>query len=279
MPVPRVGGSHRHLFSPRYRPEQALGYRQHRQDQYRPLRRSARGQGAGRAAGKRAPTGASGCSAARRAAESFASDWSTAPGPRKTRCYPRSARLSKMQFIDPTGVGCLCQSDLSCARLERAGDGGSRWQNSKLAMLVWLSLAARSCGSLLRGVGEAPSGPTTPWPRRQVRTGRDLSARLWERCRGVHPRGTPGLCWGHTAAVEDRTRAEGMLGVASFVAVHERIPHRSIWIAGSVTVAPSSLNHKLPDHPGRDPAPIVASATIILTVGGSTKASLSKTPR
>jgi len=104
----------------------------------------------------------------------------------------------------------------------------------------------------------------TPWPQRQVRmvvtfppgSANDAAARILADALGKR--------WGHTVVVENRTGAEGTLGVASFVAAHD--DHTLLYsVAGSVTVAPLLID-KLPYDPERDLVPIVATASIILTV-------------
>jgi tripartite-type tricarboxylate transporter receptor subunit TctC len=103
-----------------------------------------------------------------------------------------------------------------------------------------------------------------PWPQRQMRivvtfppgSANDAAARILADALGKR--------WGHTVVVENRTGAEGTLGVASFVAAHD--DHTLLYsVAGAVTVAPLLID-KLPYDPERDLVPIVATASIILTV-------------
>jgi tripartite-type tricarboxylate transporter receptor subunit TctC len=105
---------------------------------------------------------------------------------------------------------------------------------------------------------------TQPWPERQVRvvvtfpagSANDAAARIL--ADGLSKR------WTKPVVIENRAGAEGTLGVSSFVAAHDG--HTLLYsVAGSVTVAPL-LIEKLPYDPERDLVPIVATASIILTV-------------
>lgn len=105
---------------------------------------------------------------------------------------------------------------------------------------------------------------TQHWPERQVRmvvtfppgSGNDVAARILAEALGKR--------WGKAIVVENRTGAEGTIGVSSFVATHD--DHTLLYsVAGSVTVAPLLLD-KLPYDPEHDLVPVVATASIILTV-------------
>jgi tripartite-type tricarboxylate transporter receptor subunit TctC len=124
----------------------------------------------------------------------------------------------------------------------------------------WLVVLVALCCATSAGAEK----DTVPWPQRQVRivvtfppgSANDAAARILADALGKR--------WGHTVVVENRTGAEGTLGVASFVAAHD--DHTLLYsVAGSVTVAPLLID-KLPYDPDRDLVPIVATASIVLTV-------------
>ena len=105
---------------------------------------------------------------------------------------------------------------------------------------------------------------TQHWPERQVRmvvtfppgAANDAAARILADALSKR--------WGKTIVVENRTGAEGTLGVSSFVASHD--DHTLLYsVAAAVTVAPL-LIEKLSYDPERDLVPIVATASIILAV-------------
>jgi tripartite-type tricarboxylate transporter receptor subunit TctC len=105
---------------------------------------------------------------------------------------------------------------------------------------------------------------TQHWPERQVRmvvtfpagAANDAAARILADALSKR--------WGKTIVVENRTGAEGTLGVSSFVASHD--DHTLLYsVAAAVTVAPL-LIEKLSYDPEQDLVPIVATASIVLTI-------------
>jgi tripartite-type tricarboxylate transporter receptor subunit TctC len=115
-------------------------------------------------------------------------------------------------------------------------------------------------------VGLVPDRSTAlpAWPDRPVRlvvtfpagSANDAAARVLGDALGRR--------WGKPVVVENRTGAEGTLGVGAFVAAHD--DHTLLYtVAGSVTVAPLLID-RLPYDADRDLVPIVPALSTILTV-------------
>jgi tripartite-type tricarboxylate transporter receptor subunit TctC len=125
---------------------------------------------------------------------------------------------------------------------------------------VFLSVAAVVAGT---SAGIETALPA-PWPDRPVRvlvtfpagSANDAAARVLGDALGRR--------WGKPVVVENRTGAEGTLGVGAFVAAHD--DHTLLYtVAGSVTVAPLLID-RLPYDADRDLVPIVPSLSVIVTV-------------
>jgi tripartite-type tricarboxylate transporter receptor subunit TctC len=113
-------------------------------------------------------------------------------------------------------------------------------------------------------VSSAAVAAALPWPDRPVRvlvtfpagSANDAAARILGDALGRR--------WGKPVVVENRTGAEGTLGVGAFVAAHD--DHTLLYtVAGSVTVAPLLID-RLPYDADHDLVPIVPSLSAIVTV-------------
>jgi tripartite-type tricarboxylate transporter receptor subunit TctC len=123
---------------------------------------------------------------------------------------------------------------------------------------VFLSVAGVLAGT------SAGIAAALPWPERPVRvlvtfpagSANDAAARILGDALGRR--------WGKPVMVENRTGAEGTLGVGAFVAAHD--DHTLLYtVAGSVTVAPLLID-RLPYDVDHDLVPIVPSLSVIVTV-------------
>ncbi|MDH2386887.1 tripartite tricarboxylate transporter substrate binding protein [Bradyrhizobium sp. CER78] len=126
-----------------------------------------------------------------------------------------------------------------------------------------LSIAVLACCIVI--------GPTraaqAEWPERTVKiivpfppgSANDAAARIFADALSRR--------WGKSVIIEDRTGAEGTIGVAAFVSAQD--DHTLLYtVAGSVTVAPLLID-KLPYDVERDLRPIAATTSIVLTLAVS----------
>jgi tripartite-type tricarboxylate transporter receptor subunit TctC len=120
-----------------------------------------------------------------------------------------------------------------------------------------------ACAALLA----FPTAARAEWPERPVKlivtfppgSANDAAARIFADALGKK--------WGKPVVVEDRTGAEGTIGVGSFVASQD--DHTLLYtVAGSVTVAPLLIDH-LPYDVERDLQPIAATTSVVLTLAVS----------
>jgi len=122
----------------------------------------------------------------------------------------------------------------------------------------------------------SPISASADWPERQVKlivtfppgSANDAAARIFADALGKK--------WGKPVIVEDRTGAEGTIGVGSFVASQD--DHTLLYsVIGSITVAPM-LIEKLPYDVNRDLVPISATTSIVLTLAVGNQFSVNSIP-
>jgi tripartite-type tricarboxylate transporter receptor subunit TctC len=122
----------------------------------------------------------------------------------------------------------------------------------------------------------SPISARADWPERQVKlivtfppgSANDAAARIFADALGKK--------WGKPVVVEDRTGAEGTIGVGSFVASQD--DHTLLYsVIGSITVAPM-LIEKLPYDVDRDLVPISATTAIVLTLAVGNQFSVNSIP-
>jgi tripartite-type tricarboxylate transporter receptor subunit TctC len=112
-----------------------------------------------------------------------------------------------------------------------------------------------------------PISARAEWPERPVKlivtfppgSANDAAARIFADALGKK--------WGKPVVVEDKTGAEGTIGVASFVSNQD--DHTLLYtVGGSITVAPLLIDN-LPYDVDRDLVPIAATTAIVLTLAVS----------
>jgi tripartite-type tricarboxylate transporter receptor subunit TctC len=121
----------------------------------------------------------------------------------------------------------------------------------------------------------APAAEAT-WPERSVRltvtfpagSANDSAARIFADALGKR--------WGRPVIVENKTGAEGTIGVGAFISSED--DHALLYtVAGSITVAPRLID-KLPYDVNRDLKPIAATTEIVLTLAVSNALSARSIP-
>src|SRR5450631_3727350 len=127
--------------------------------------------------------------------------------------------------------------------------------------LCWLAI---SVGAAILA---CPTPARPAWPERPVKlivtfppgSANDAAARIFA--------DELGKKWGKPVVVEDKTGAEGTIGVASFVSNQD--DHTLLYtVGGSITVAPLLIDN-LPYDVDRDLVPIAATTAIVLTLAVS----------
>lgn len=139
-------------------------------------------------------------------------------------------------------------------------------------MTMWsFLLAVVTCASVV-----IPISARADWPERTVKmivtfpagSANDAAARIIADALGKR--------WRKTVVVEARPGAEGTIGVASFVSIHD--DHSLLYtVAGSVSVAPL-LVEKLPYDVDRDLVPLAATTAIVLTLAVSNELAATTIP-
>src|SRR3954470_12498956 len=113
-------------------------------------------------------------------------------------------------------------------------------------------------------VAGLPGASRAEWPERAVKfivtfppgSANDAAARVFGDALSKR--------WGKPVVVEDKTGAEGTLGVGSFVTSQD--DHTLLYtVAGSITVAPLLID-KLPYDIERDLQPVAATTSVVLTL-------------
>jgi tripartite-type tricarboxylate transporter receptor subunit TctC len=142
--------------------------------------------------------------------------------------------------------------------------------NTARRLLALIMVSA--CAAVLT----VPMPARADWPERPVKlivtfpagSANDAAARIFADALGRK--------WGKPVVVEDKTGAEGTIGVGSFVANQD--DHTLLYtVAGSVTVAPLLID-KLPYDPERDLEPIASTTTIVLTLAVNNDLSVRSIP-
>jgi tripartite-type tricarboxylate transporter receptor subunit TctC len=142
--------------------------------------------------------------------------------------------------------------------------------NTARRLLALIMVSA--CAAVLT----VPMPARADWPERTVKlivtfpagSANDAAARIFADALGRK--------WGKPVVVEDKTGAEGTIGVGSFVANQD--DHTLLYtVAGSVTVAPLLID-KLPYDPERDLEPIASTTTIVLTLAVNNDLSVRSIP-
>lgn len=140
---------------------------------------------------------------------------------------------------------------------------GSAWPRALARLAAFVMVAS-------------PISASADWPERQVKlivtfppgSANDAAARIFADALGKK--------WGKPVVVEDRTGAEGTIGVGSFVASQD--DHTLLYsVIGSITVAPM-LIEKLPYDVNRDLVPISATTAIVLTLAVGNQFSVNSIP-
>jgi tripartite-type tricarboxylate transporter receptor subunit TctC len=138
---------------------------------------------------------------------------------------------------------------------------------------AWLRAFARLVALVMIA---SPISARADWPERHVKlivtfppgSANDAAARIFADALGKK--------WGKPVVVEDRTGAEGTIGVGSFVASQD--DHTLLYtVIGSITVAPM-LIEKLPYDVNRDLVPIAATTAIVLTLAVSDQLTVHSIP-
>ncbi len=138
---------------------------------------------------------------------------------------------------------------------------------------AWLRALARLAAFVMVA---SPISASADWPERQVKlivtfppgSANDAAARIFADALGKK--------WGKPVVVEDRTGAEGTIGVGSFVA--SRDDHTLLYsVIGSITVAPMPIEN-LPYDVNRDLVPISATTSIVLTLAVGNQFSVNSIP-
>jgi tripartite-type tricarboxylate transporter receptor subunit TctC len=128
----------------------------------------------------------------------------------------------------------------------------------------WLSILV---GSAYIAICAFPISAWAEWPERPVKlivtfapgSANDAAARMFADALGKK--------WGKPVIVEDKTGAEGTIGVGSFVSNQD--DHTLLYtVGGSITVAPLLVDN-LPYDVDRDLVPIAATTAIVLTLAVS----------
>ncbi|MFB9266760.1 Bug family tripartite tricarboxylate transporter substrate binding protein [Bradyrhizobium erythrophlei] len=135
-----------------------------------------------------------------------------------------------------------------------------------------ISIVVSVCLLLLSPGGAAQAG----WPERPVKmivtfppgSANDAAARIFADALSRR--------WGKPVVVEDRTGAEGTIGVGAFIAAQD--DHTLLYtVGGSVTVAPLLID-KLPYDVERDLQPVASTTSIVLTLAVSNGLGVSTIP-
>ena len=140
---------------------------------------------------------------------------------------------------------------------------GSAWPRALARLAAFVMVAS-------------PISASADWPERPVKlivtfppgSANDAAARIFADALGKK--------WGKPVVVEDRTGAEGTIGVGSFVA--SRDDHTLLYsVIGSITVAPMLIEN-LPYDVNRDLVPISATTSIVLTLAVGNQFSVNSIP-
>jgi len=115
-------------------------------------------------------------------------------------------------------------------------------------------------------------GSAAAWPDRAVRlilpvpagSAADFTARLFAERLSVR--------WAQPVVVDNRPGADGVIGVSSFVSVHDN--HTLLFAISAVATVHAVQTEKLPYDPIKDLVPIAAASEIVLAIAASDKSAI-----
>lgn len=115
-------------------------------------------------------------------------------------------------------------------------------------------------------------GSANAWPERAVHlilpvpagSASDFTARLFAQRLSVR--------WAQPVVVDNRPGADGVIGVSSFVSVHD--DHTLLFAISAVATVHAVQNEKLPYDPIEDLVPIAAASEIVLAIAASEKSEI-----